>query len=164
MNKDIEAMLTACEGRYPTRAEQATLRGWAGRFEVRLAAIEEIRECEDKIVTQTVDEVLRNYPDFERRFKGGRQTCLRDETLVLRFCAQALLREDMHYLEAGLLVWLATILRGVGFTPQFVAYTYSTLIQAADRELSPGVAELLRPYLQRCVAVLGGDTTAKETS
>lgn len=164
MNKDIDTMMSACEGRYPTRAEQAILRAWAGRFEQRLAAIEEIRECEDKIVTQTVDEVLRNYPDFERRFKGGRQTCIRDETLVLRFCAQALLREDMHYLESGLLVWLSTILRGVGFTPKFIAYTYGVMIQAADRELSPGVAELLRPYLQRVVAVLGADTGAKEST
>ena len=71
MNNEIQTMLTACEGRYPTRAEQATLRDWASRLDVRLAALEEIRAREDATVGATVDDVLRRYPDLEKRIKNG---------------------------------------------------------------------------------------------
>lgn len=160
MNTEIHAMLTASEGRYPTRAEQALLRDWAARLETRLAAVEEIRQAEEAIVAQTVDEIFRSYPDFEKRFKAARQSCVRDETLVLRYCAQALLRGDPRYLEDSLLTWMATILKGVGFAPQFIEDTYRTLGRVAARELSPETAELLRPFLDQCAVTLAGKPRA----
>jgi hypothetical protein len=156
MNQEIQTMLTACEGRYPTRAEQALLRDWATRLEARLAAVEEIKQAEEAIIGQTVDEVFRSYPDFEKRYKNARQSCTRDMTLVLRYCAQAQLRGDTAYLENSLLTWMATILRGVGFTPQFIFDTYDAMGRVAARELSPQSAELLRPYIELCATALSG--------
>ncbi|MCB9703753.1 MAG: hypothetical protein H6711_17790 [Myxococcales bacterium] len=164
MNHEIENMLTASEGRYPTRAELALLREWAARLDARLAAIEEIRAKEDVIVRQTVSDVLRAYPDFEQRMRGARESCTRDLTLVLRYCAQALLRGDARYLEETLLAWLATILRGVGFAPDFVADTYRTLGRHAAGELTPASAELLRPFIELCVARLGGEAREEEVA
>ena len=57
MNQEIQTMLTACEGRYPTRAEQAILRDWAARLEARLAAVEEIKLAEDPIAGGPVSPV-----------------------------------------------------------------------------------------------------------
>ncbi len=156
MNHEIQTMLTACEGRYPTRAEQAILRDWASRLEARLAAVEEIKQAEEAIVAQTTDEVFRSYPDFEKRYKAARQSCTRDLTLVLRYCAQAMLRGDAAYLENSLLTWMATILKGVGFTPQFILDTYETLGRVAAHELSPQTAELLRPFIELCATALSG--------
>jgi hypothetical protein len=161
VNQDIQTMLRACEGRYPTRAEQALLRDWATRLEVRLAAVEEIKQAEEAIVGQTVEEVFRAYPDFEKRYKSARQSCTRDLTLVLRYCAQALLRGDTAYLEDSLLSWMATILKGVGFTPQFIFDVYETLGRVAARELGPQSAELLRPHVELCASALSGK--ARET-
>ena len=161
MNQDIQTMLRASEGRYPTRAEQALLRDWATRLEARLAAVEEIKQAEEAIVAQTIDEVFRSYPDFEKRYKSARQSCTRDQTLVLRYCAQALLRGDSAYLEDSLLSWMASILKGVGFTPQFIFDAYETMGRVAARELSPPSAELLRPYLELCATALSGK--AKDT-
>lgn len=160
MNHEIDAMLTACEGRYPTRAEQALLRDWASRLDGRLAALEEIHAREDAIVGQSVDEVLRAYPDLEKRVKNARHCCVRDESLVLRHAAMAMLRGDPKYLEDGLLTWMATVLRGVGFSPQFIADTYQGLIRSAARELSPPVMEQIRPYLELCVSALAGKREA----
>lgn len=156
MNSEIKAMLLACEGRYPTKAEQALLRDWAAKLEGRLTALEDIRQREEAIIGQTIDEVLRAYPDFEKRYKDARQSCTRDMTLVLRYCAQAMLRNDTQYLEDSILTWMATILRGVGFTSQFVEDTYKTMLKTAMRELPPASAELLRPYLELCVVTLPG--------
>lgn len=156
MNHEIQTMLSASEGRYPTRAEQAILRDWAAKLDVRLAAVDEIRATEEAIIGPTVDEVFRSYPDFEKRYKAARQSCTRDMTLVLRYCAQAMLRGDSRYLEDSLLTWMASILKGVGFTPQFIEDTYRTLGRVAARELTPAVAELLRPYIEQCATTLSG--------
>lgn len=160
MNHEIGAMLTASEGRYPTRAEQALLRGWAAQLEARLAAMEAIRAAEEAIVGQVCDEVMAAYPNVEKFYKDMRASCVRDLSLVVRYCAQALLRDDLQYLEDSLLTWMASILRGVGLAPAFIEDTYKALMKAAARELPPTVNELLRPYLERCVAVLPGKREA----
>lgn len=160
MNHEIDAMMTACEGRYPTRAEQALLRDWAARLDARLAAVEEIRSREDSIIGQCVDETLRAYPDLEKRVKDARRSCVRDESMVLRYCTMAMLRGDAKWLDDALLTWMSTVLRGLGFSPQFLADTYGCLTRVAARELSPQSMELLRPYLDQCVSVLAGKREA----
>lgn len=156
MNHAIGAMLTASEGRYPTRAEQALLRSWAEQLETRLGALEAIRAAEETIVGQTTDEMMVAYPNVEKFYKDMRSSCVRDLSLVLRYCAQALLRDDVQYLEDNLLTWMGSILRGVGFAPAFIEDTYKAMMKAAARELPPTTSEMLRPYLERCVAVLPG--------
>ena len=81
----------------------------AGKHAARLAAVEEIKQAEEGIIGQTVDEVFRSYPDFEKRYKNARQSCTRDMTLVLRYCAQAQLRGDTAYLENSLLTWMVSL-------------------------------------------------------
>lgn len=162
MNNEIESMLRAAEGRYPTRAEQALLREWASRLEARLGALEELRAHEDAIVRQTMADVVKAYPEFDAKMRGGREAATRDLTLVLRYCGQAMLRGDARYLEESLLAWMATILRGLGFAGDFIADTYRTLHKHARAELTPAAAELLRPYLELCVTRLGGATESQE--
>lgn len=156
MNTEIQTMLSASEGRYPTRAEQAVLRDWATRLDTRLEAVEALRSAEEGIISQAVDEVMVTYPNVETHYKSVRTSCTRDLSLVLRYCAQALLRGDIKYLDDSLLTWMATILRGVGLAPQFIEDTYRALGRVAARELPPQVAELLRPYIERCIQVLPG--------
>ena len=154
MNHDIQAMLASTEGRYPTKAEIALLREWAARLDARSAAVEEMRTKEETIVRLTLADVARAYPDLDKRIRDAKQKCARDLTLVLRYCAGAVLRGDTKYLEDTFLTWFATILRGIGFAYQFVADTYKTLARHAAAELTPPVAELFRPYLELCVTTL----------
>ncbi len=164
MNREIENILTASEGRYMTKAEQSVFREWSAGLEARFAAIDELQAKEEAIVRQTISDVFKAYPDFEKRMRGARASCNRDLTLVLRYCGQALLRQDEEYLEDSLLSWMATILRGVGFAPDFVRDTYRTLGKHAGRELSPHHAELLRPFIELCVTRLASEQEEKEKS
>ena len=156
MNGQILEMFNSAEGRYLTASEQSTLRDYAQGLEARLAAMSEISGKETTIVEQTVREIFRAYPDMEKKFKNAMQTCIRDETLVLRYTAMAMLRNDPQYLNDSLLTWLSTILRGVGFAPHFIEDTYKTLALVAGRELSPATAKLLHPFVLQCAAVLSG--------
>ena len=155
-------MFTSAEGRYLNAAEQGLLRDWAQGLDARLAAMSEISAKEGPIVEQTVKEIFRAYPDIEKKFKNAMATCIRDETLVLRYATQAMLRNDPKYLDDSLLSWLATILKGVGFAPHFIEDTYKTMALVAGRELSPSTAKLLHPFVLQCAAVLSGKDSSKE--
>lgn len=162
MNRQIQDMFTSAEGRYLNAAEQGLLRDWAQGLDARLAAMSEISAKEGPIVEQTVKEIFRAYPDIEKKFKNAMATCIRDETLVLRYATQAMLRNDPKYLDDSLLSWLATILKGVGFAPHFIEDTYKTMALVAGRELSPSTAKLLHPFVLQCAAVLSGKDSSKE--
>lgn len=162
MNRQIQDMFTSAEGRYLNAAEQGLLRDWAQGLDARLAAMSEISAKEGPIVEQTVKEIFRAYPDIEKKFKNAMATCIRDETLVLRYATQAMLRNDPKYLDDALLSWLATILKGVGFAPHFIEDTYKTMALVAGRELSPSTAKLLHPFVLQCAAVLSGKDSSKE--
>ena len=162
MNRQIQDMFTSAEGRYLNAAEQGLLREWAQGLDARLAAMSEISAKEGPIVEQTVKEIFRAYPDIEKKFKNAMATCIRDETLVLRYATQAMLRNDPKYLDDSLLSWLATILKGVGFAPHFIEDTYKTMALVAGRELSPSTAKLLHPFVLQCAAVLSGKDSSKE--
>ena len=140
MNQSILNMLSTAEGRYLNNAEQALLRELAQGLEARLLAMTEISAKEAIIVERTVKEVFAAYPDIEKKYKGAMQTCIRDETLVLRHVALAMVRNDAQYLNDSLLTWLATILKGVGFAPRFIEDTYKTMALVSTRELSPATA------------------------
>ena len=162
MNRQIQDMFTSAEGRYLSAAEQGRLRDWAQGLDARLSAMSEISAKEGPIVEQTVKEIFRAYPDIEKKFKNAMATCIRDETLVLRYATQAMLRNDPKYLDDSLLSWLATILKGVGFAPHFIEDTYKTMALVAGRELSPSTAKLLHPFVLQCAAVLSGKDSSKE--
>ena len=162
MNRQLQEMFTSAEGRYLTAAEQGLLRDYAQSVDARLTAMSEVSSKETTIVEQTVKEILRAYPDVEKKYKNAMATCIRDETLVLRYTTLAMVRNDPQFLNDSLLTWLATILKGVGFTPHFIEDTYKTMAMVAGRELSPATAKLLHPFVLQCAAVLSGKDSSKE--
>ncbi len=167
MNRQLMDMLNNAEGRYLSASEQDQLREFAQGLDARLSAMIEIGSKESAIVEHTVKEILFAYPDLEKKYKNVMQTCIRDETMVLRYATQAMLRNDPQFLSDSLLTWMATILKGVGFAPQFIEDTYKTLSLTASKELSPTAAKLLQPFLVQCTVVLSGrEVTAagKETT
>jgi len=119
-------------------------------------AMDEIAAKETVIVERAVREVVAAYPDIEKKYKTAMQTCVRDVTLVVRYVTQAMVRSDPQYLNDGLLTWLATILKGVGFAPHFIEDTYKILGLTASKELSPATAKLLQPFWLQCASVLSG--------
>ena len=155
MNRQIQDILGAAEGRYLNSAEQTTLREFAQGLEARLAAMTEISGKEAVIIERAIKEVLRAYPDLEQKHKTAVQSGTRDMTMVLRYATLAMVRSDPQYLQDSLLTWMATILKGLGFAGHFVTDTYKTLERVALKELSPSAGKLLQPLLQLCVESLG---------
>lgn len=158
MNQQIMEILNASEGRYLTKPEQAHIRDYVSQVNARLAAMDELQAKESTIVEQTMRQIIAAYPDYLQQHLEARSKGSRDLGLVLRHIAQAVLRNDPAWLDSGLLIWLATILSGVGFTPGFLADSYRCLESVATSELSPASAELVRPFLKQCIKTLSGQS------
>lgn len=156
MNRQIQQIISTSEGRYLSVSEQDLLRDFAQGIEGRLAAMTEISGKENTIISAAVQDIFRAYPDVEKKYKTAQQSCYRDLALVLRYTTLAMVRNDPDYLTDVLLTWLSTILRGVGFTPQFMEDAYTILERTAGKELSPSSAKLIQPYLAQCTRILGG--------
>ena len=156
MNQQITDILDASEGRYLTKSEQTQLREYVGQVSARLLAMEELQVKESAIIEHTMRQILNAYPDFPQQHLDARGKGVRDLAMVLRYIAQATLRNDPQWLDSNLLVWLSTILAGLGFTPGFIEDTYKTMERAMASELTPASAELVRPFIQQCARELSG--------
>jgi hypothetical protein len=150
MKLQIHNILHRAEGRYLTEQEGASLRGWASGLEERLAAMAEVHRNEETIMQTVMKAITAGYPDFLRKYSQGSEKGIRDMSIVLRYAAHAMVLQDMTYLEDNLLNWLGTVLRGIGFTPQFLEDAYGTMERASRDQLSPKAAGLIAPYLEHC--------------
>jgi len=150
MKTQIQQILTRAEGRYLSDAEGATLRTWAAGLDERLAAMVEIHRVEEAMIQAVMKRIMTAYPDFTKKYASGAEKGVRDMSIVLRYAAHAMLLQDMPYLEDNLLTWLATVLRGIGFTPDFIEDAYGTLERAARDQLTAKTSSLIAPYLEHC--------------
>lgn len=154
MNRQIMDIFKNAEGRYLTKAEFGSMREYAQSIEARIKACEEIEQREESILSKLMSEMMRAYPDFEKQYGRAADAGNRDTGLVLRYSAQAMLRNDVEWLDSSLLNWMNTILKGVGLTEGFIRDTYVMMERVCQTELSPETFELVQPYVQRAQAVL----------
>ncbi|TVR03860.1 MAG: hypothetical protein EA398_03660 [Deltaproteobacteria bacterium] len=148
MNPSLQSLFSQSEGRYFSQEEARTLTDFASGMDARLSAMHAVDAHEDAIVRETIDAVWAQHPDFETRHADARARGERDVRLVLRYCTQAMVRQDMTFLEEHLLYWLRTILQAFRMGP-VIDTTYRLLPQRVEAHLSADQVRLLAPYLRR---------------
>ena len=154
MNRRIQEIFTAAEGRYLTQEEQDYISQAAASVEARLRAMQEVSEKEATIVDATIREVMRAYPDLEQKYRAAKPKGTRDIALALRFATSAMVRDDPAAFQSELLSWFSTILKGIGLSASFVEDTYRTLERIAARELTPSTLERMAPFLSQLTIAL----------
>lgn len=150
MSQPIQQILTASEGRYLTAAEAAALREAATRLATRLVAIDELQNKESTLCDLTLREAIEHSAELKARYQAGKLTALRDLGVILRYVAQAAIRDDAAYLETQLLSWLGSVFQGAGLGGEPQKALLTALVSVARRELSPESAETLTPFLNQC--------------
>lgn len=154
MNRRIQEIFTAAEGRYLTKEEADSISQYAASVDARLRVMQEVAEKENAIVEGTMREVLRAYPDLEQKYRAARPKGTRDIALALRFATSAMVRSDPAAFQSELLSWFNTILKGVGLSSSFVEDTYKTMERIAARELSAPAMEKMAPFLSQLTLAL----------
>jgi hypothetical protein len=143
--------LTACEGRYPTEAEEATVLGWAASLPKRLQAANLLAKHEGEIVREAIEEIKPLYPRFGPQHDRCYEKGARDIQLLLRYVAQATICDDADMPQEKLYVWYGTIIRALGFTPGITRDFCRFTMDAAERHLPEEAFATAAPYLQRMV-------------
>ncbi len=147
MNRTIEKMFNDAEGRYLEPTEQSTLTGFAETLEKRLAVMRSVQQHEESIIKHSIDEVMGAHPDMAENHKFAREKAERDMTLVLRYCAMAMVRDDEEFLNHKLLHWFRTIVRAFEMD-DWIDTGYAEMITQCGEHLDAAEFEMLQPYLK----------------
>ena len=151
MNHTIESILVGAEGRYLSKIEQQQVRVYVRSLELRFGAMIEVETKERDIVADALSRTMKMYPDLQQKYKEPEKKGQEDYSLVLRYATMAMLRNDKRYLDEVLLVWLRTILSGLGFSAEFVRDAYVHLSEAARARLTAESWTLLEPFLRHVI-------------
>lgn len=147
MNAYLNQMFSDASGRYLDRDEVAKLNEFARSLPVRMKAMQMVEQAEEAILEDTINEVFRKHPDFASKHMHARDKCRRDVGYVLRYCAMAMVRNDIDGLKERLLFWLQTILHSFEFKDT-IDTTYRTLLVSCERHLPEKYFDLIAPYLR----------------
>ncbi len=160
MNRQIADIMRSAEGRYFTPEENNTIIETARAYERRLAIMQRLEEKEKNIVAATVDKSFEKFPDFPQKHPQAAEKGMRDVTLVLRYCALAMVNGDPEMLRQKLLYWLKTIFMSMDIDTNFVRSTYETVQDLVRQEMSAEDAEEINQYVSVVIDVLCSEEQA----
>lgn len=154
MNRQVAAVMREAEGRYLSQAEIDSVLETVRGFERRVAIMRKIEAKEKEIILPMVEAVFNHYPDFSAERPQAFEKCVRDETLVLRYCAMAMVNGDAELLREKLLYWMQTVLASLDFDKDFIRFTYETMQEHISRALAAEEAAEINPYIDIVIAEL----------
>ncbi|MGV3524291.1 MAG: hypothetical protein ACO1RX_08705 [Candidatus Sericytochromatia bacterium] len=153
MNPTLAAPWKAAENGYLTPETQQQFQAYSQSVAARLAALRDLEAHEESIARETSDLIFEVYPKVEKRLEGRHKT-ERDLQLILRYCGQAMLRDDLQFLEDQLLHWLRTMLVAFQFGNNCLRDSYIWLDQRCQSRLQPASYTLLKPALQAVLQIV----------
>ncbi len=153
MSSTLEKVWLEIEDNYILPQGQDTLIQFSRSVEQRLSALADLEKVEEQICNETADLIFERYPKVEKR-PDGREKTVRDLLLILRYCGQAMLRDDSQFLEDQLLHWLRTMLVAFQFGNNCLADSYVWLDQRCQHHLKPETYAYLKPFLQAVIQIV----------
>jgi hypothetical protein len=151
MYSQIMNVLNGIDGRYPTAEEEKTVLGYAESLPRRLKAANTVQHIEQQLIQDSIEEMKRRYPRFVTLHDRGWEKSYRDMQLCLRYAVQGMVVEDMQMPRRKLFIWLGTIIKAMGMTPQFSRDSYEILSDECKKRLPAEAFNLLEPYLKQLI-------------
>jgi len=141
--------LNGLDSRYPTKEEEQTILGWASSLPRRLQVADLVQKHEERLVSESIEEMKRRYPRFHPLHDRGWEKSNRDMQLVLRYAVQGMVADDADMPRDKLFAWLCTIIKGMGMTTQFSRDSYVILTERLRKHLPADAFATLEPYMAR---------------
>ncbi|MDJ0597977.1 MAG: allophycocyanin [Crocosphaera sp.] len=144
------------DGRYATDAELQFITDYLESVDIRVSTYEKIKENQEKIVLEVEEKMhALNYNNcLYNMDKHGKEICRRDRKNAIKYTSAAMVINDVDRLRDGLLVWLQTIVRSVGYE-RFVRTHYPIIQEVIQQYLTPEEAKFILPALQIDCTILG---------
>jgi Phycobilisome protein len=155
MNARLNQIMHDANGRYLTAEERDVFLAYADSVPRRFHAADAVAKVEEGAVRAVVEEMTKRYPNYAKYHDQGWAKCFRDVQLVVRQDVRSMLLDDVRSLDDQILLWLRTTLAANNLTPGFCRDAYSLLRDKLKDHLGAEEYDLLRPYLDRNIDVLG---------
>jgi len=178
----LRAIFKAAESRHLTDQELDEYQHQVPDCAARAACAREVRELEEEVVANVVDEIFLVYP-YEQHHRGARVKALRDIRYVSAYATLAMLMNDPRWFDNKILLWLKTILQAFEFPDRegsarkalfsrsaedatleklrphqrSIHATYTKLRHHYQERLGEAAFALMAPYLQQAIDRLSGD-------
>ncbi|MGK7881705.1 MAG: allophycocyanin [Crocosphaera sp.] len=144
------------DGRYATDSELQFINDYLESVDMRIQTYEKIKAHEEEIVHE-VDARMQELNKNDCLFKmdeNSRRVCLRDCKQVIKHTSAAMLVNDLDRLRDGLLIWLQTIVKTVGYK-RFARNHYPMIQEVMQQYLTPEEAKYILPAFQLDCTILG---------
>ncbi len=144
------------DGRYATDSELEFINDYLESVDMRIQTYEKIQANEEAIVHE-VDAKMQELNKNDSLFKmdeNARRVCLRDRKNAIKYTSAAMLVNDLDRLRDGLLIWLQTIVKAVGYE-RFVRTHYPMIQEVIEQYLTPEEAKYILPAFQLDCTILG---------
>jgi hypothetical protein len=159
MNHHLREILIAREGSFLSDADTQALGAYAEGVLARLDTMRTIERAEPAILDDVVEEVMSEYPDMASQHgDDAAQRVRRDQAMLLRYAAMAMLLHDQAFIYDKLAVWLRSIMVAMCH-PEQVMLGYRALERACERHLVPEDASALLPFVRIMIEELQPYTT-----
>jgi len=144
----LETVLERSDGSYISPEDLQTLDLTIASWQKRRQTYDWVQRREKEIVDKVLKQLSKAAPGFPKRFtEEGVDRCQRDISLVLRYCATAMLLADEELLKDRLLYWMQNIMRALRHQ-QTNDRVYQILQQVVREQLPPENSSLILPYLK----------------
>lgn len=144
------------DGRYATDQELQFLEEYLDSVDLRIRTYEKIRDHEAEILPE-VEAQMQALNQNNQLFVMGDyeiEICRRDRKNAVRYSSAAMLMDDLDRLREGILIWVQTIVRAIGWK-RYVQNHYPVIQEVIKQYLTPEEAELIMLALQLDHAILG---------
>jgi hypothetical protein len=155
MNSRFSKIAQAADGRYFSAEERQTFRSFADSLPQRIGAAEAVEQKEEAVIRTVLEQLQQRYPNFAKYHDQAWARQFRDVQLVLRAGVQAMVFDDVHRLDDKMLYWLRSMFAASNYSPRFVRDCFESLREQMKASLKHEDFDLLRPYLDRNIEVLG---------
>jgi hypothetical protein len=148
MLSQMQRLTATAEGRYATDEELRFLPEYLRSYELRMQTYQQLQKSEAAILKHTFTAAMQQAPAiFPADQPELLKHCQQDVRQSLRYCAAAVLVNDLDVFRERYLLWLQTMMRALDKQPSN-AIIYSVM-QDAVREILPAPqAAIVLPLIQ----------------
>ncbi len=124
-------------------------------IDARIEAAQAAESVQEEAIAQASSVVLKAFG--YNTIEDSEAKCLRDMSIVYRYCVFAMLSNDFDFLEEKLLAWLSPLLHSRGFPGKgdSIRAAYTVLSQEALTRLPGEARDLMEPYWSVVLRHLG---------
>ncbi len=144
----LESVLERSDGSYISPEDLQRLDRSMASWQKRRETYNLVQKLEKEIIDKVINKVQQRAPFLPKPLSEDTvNKCRRDVSLVLRYCATAMLLQDEELLKDRLLYWMQNIMRALRHQ-KINDRVYQVLQQTVQEQLPQENATLMLPYLK----------------